>query len=241
MDEREMTQVMAAATLPEFRPFESIARLKRSCVVTEKIDGTNAQIWISDDLSIVAAGSRTRWITPSDDNYGFARWVQENAENLRALGPGRHYGEWWGAGIQRRYGLSEKRFSLFNVGRWSNNPYPACCSLVPVLHEGEFSTDAVDNALERLKSGGSVAAPDFMDPEGVVVYMPQSRTLYKVTLGGDGHKSARLPKSISGDIEAGIIDAPFADPSASLDGAAGSGRVERGDGTMPWRMKLVSP
>ena len=30
-------------TLPEFKPFEKIARLNRECVITEKIDGTNAQ------------------------------------------------------------------------------------------------------------------------------------------------------------------------------------------------------
>lgn len=29
-----------------FKPFQKIARLKRSCIVTEKIDGTNVQICI---------------------------------------------------------------------------------------------------------------------------------------------------------------------------------------------------
>jgi hypothetical protein len=87
-------------------------------IVTEKLDGTNAQVHITDDGRIFA-GSRNRWITPDADNFGFARWVAEHEEELRALGPGSHYGEWWGSGIQRRYGLDEKRFSLFNVGRWT--------------------------------------------------------------------------------------------------------------------------
>ncbi len=61
-------------------------------------------------------GSRTRWITAQDDNHGFARWVEGNKQELLKLGAGRHFGEWWGSGIQRGYGLQkgEKRFSLFN-------------------------------------------------------------------------------------------------------------------------------
>ena len=57
---------------PEFIPFPKIARLSRLAIVTEKIDGTNAQVTITEDGDIFA-GSRSRWITPEDDNYGFAR------------------------------------------------------------------------------------------------------------------------------------------------------------------------
>src|SRR5687768_16084610 len=98
----------------EFRPFGKIARLNRDVVVTEKIDGANALVAVGED-GTVRAGSRTRWIAPGDDNFAFAAWVDKNIDALRGLGPGFHYGEWWGAGIQRRYGLTEKRFSLFNV------------------------------------------------------------------------------------------------------------------------------
>jgi hypothetical protein len=177
-----------------FEAFEKIPRLKRGCVITEKIDGTNAQVYFADDGSMYV-GSRNRWITPSDDNFGFARWCADNESELRKLGPGRHFGEWWGAGIQRRYGMPDKRFSLFNTGRWANvvgtDAFPTCVSLVPVLYSGDFSTGAVDAALERLRVGGSVAAPGFMQPEGVVVFHVQSRSLYKVTLGDDGHKEGR--------------------------------------------------
>jgi hypothetical protein len=79
--------------------------------------------------------SRSRWITPDDDNFGFAAWVEANRDELLTLGPGRHFGEWWGSGIQRGYGLpkGEKRFSLFNVSRWGESR-PACCHVVPVLY-----------------------------------------------------------------------------------------------------------
>lgn len=43
----------------------------------------------------------------------------------------------------------------------------------------------IDAALERLRSQGSVAAPGFMNPEGVVVFHAASRSLYKVTLERD--------------------------------------------------------
>jgi hypothetical protein len=175
--------------LPLFEGFPSISRLTRSCVITEKLDGTNAQVRVLEDGRVIA-GSRTRWITPGADNFGFAAWVKEHEDELRTgLGVGAHFGEWWGAGIQRRYGMTEKRFSLFNAGRWSSER-PACCSVVPVLFAGIFTSTVVDECLARLEAGGSLAAPGFMDPEGVVVYVAASKTLFKKTLKGDGHKGA---------------------------------------------------
>lgn len=105
--------------MTDFKPFPKIARLSREAIITEKLDGTNAQVFIGEDGEMLF-GSRSRWITPEDDNFGFARWATGNREDLLKLGPGQHFGEWWGAGIQRRYGLTEKRFSLFNVSRWSD-------------------------------------------------------------------------------------------------------------------------
>lgn len=181
---------MSAAEIPPFEPFESIARLSRNCVISEKIDGTNAQVCVLEDGRVLA-GSRTRWITPEADNHGFARWVADHEDELRTgLGVGKHYGEWWGSGIQRRYGLNEKRFSLFNAGRWTDDVRPACCHVVPVLFEGIFTTDAVDGALANLAANGSKAAPGFMDPEGVVIYVAAARKLFKKTLKGDEHKGA---------------------------------------------------
>lgn len=195
--------------MSEFVEFPKIARLCRSTVVTEKIDGTNAQVyivalegfaepspfclWQRDGLAIFA-GSRSRWVTPGkDDNFGWAAWVRDHAEELAALGEGRHYGEWWGSGIQRGYGLrdGEKRFSLFNVGRWRETPPPACCSIVPVLHEGDFDMAAIDSSLAMLAQHGSRAAPGFIKPEGVVVYHAASRTLFKRTIEKDSEPKGK--------------------------------------------------
>jgi hypothetical protein len=173
---------------PEFQPFPKLSRLSRTITVTEKIDGTNAQVVVTPEGEVFAA-SRTRYITPEDDNAGFARWVKEHEEELRQLGPGQHFGEWWGQGIQRRYDLHEKRFSLFNTDRWGAAiDRPPCCHVVPVLYCGAFDTGEIDRQLGGLKWSGSVAAPGFMQPEGIVVFHHASRQCFKKTLGGDGHK-----------------------------------------------------
>lgn len=171
-----------------FRPFPKVPRLLRDVTITEKIDGTNASVRVYPD-GTVRAGSRTRWITPEDDNFGFAAWVRDHAEELRGLGEGHHFGEWWGRGIQRGYGLNERRFSLFNVSRWNaDTPPPACCHIVPVLYK-DLPFDALHGALECLfPSGSSYAAPGFSRPEGVMVYHSAARQYFKYTFDGDGHK-----------------------------------------------------
>lgn len=167
----------------EFTQFPKIPRLYRDCIITEKIDGTNASIYISEDSQTIQAGSRTRWITPEDDNFGFAAWVAAHREELSQLGPGHHFGEWWGGKIQRGYGMKEKQFSLFHTHGIAHKP--DCVSVVPTLYTGPFSTEAVEVALQNLRTHGSYAAP-FMNPEGVVVFHLASRHVYKVTLDNDG-------------------------------------------------------
>lgn len=171
-------------TAMEFTEFPKIARLTRQCIVTEKIDGTNAQVYVTEDGRVLA-GSRNRYVTPDADNYGFAAWVKAHEDELRqGLGVGRHYGEWWGSGIQRGYGLEkgEKRFSLFNTSRWNAETKPACCHVVPVLFEGEFSTEKIDEVLSDLRDLGSAASLGFMRPEGVVIYHTAARLYFKKTL-----------------------------------------------------------
>lgn len=193
-----------------FEAWPKTPRLFRDMVITEKIDGTNAAVVVEetedgngDPAYIVGAQSRNRLITPDADNYGFAAWVWENRDALAAiLGPGRHFGEWWGSGIQRGYGLTngEKRFSLFNVHRYekafsayyesNGNVWPELITsgrlgVVPTLHVGPFSTNAVRRQLDHLDQTGSAAAPGFMRPEGVVVYHTAARQVFKALLEND--------------------------------------------------------
>lgn len=194
----------------EFVEFPKIARLRRECIITEKIDGTNASICITED-GLFLTGSRSRWITPSDDNYGFSAWAHRNIAELMTLGPGTHFGEWWGSGCQRGYGLTkgEKRWSLFNVARWClhdaepqriptadpriekfQQALPACCHLVPVLYRGMFDTAKVDEAIADLRTNGSKAAPGFMKPEGVICFHVAGNFGLKTTLEKDAERKS---------------------------------------------------
>lgn len=188
----------------EFQEFPKMARLSREVIVSEKIDGTNAAVVIADAepssgaLATVGAfdlfaQSRTSFITPNNDNAGFARWVVEHAEKLVGLGAGRHFGEWFGSGIQRTYGLTEKRFALFNVSRWDDpEGRPACCHVVPTLWRGNFSDLDVNFVLGELENLGSRAVPGFMKPEGIVVFHVAAGIGFKKTLEKD-----EMPKSIA--------------------------------------------
>jgi len=196
--------------MSDFLEFPKMARLSREIIVTEKLDGTNAQVLITEDGQIMA-GSRTRWITPQDDNFGFAAWVQANKNELLKLGVGRHFGEWWGMGIQRKYGMTERKFSLFNVQRWAKHGtepkqiptgdpriikmqdvLPSCCDLVPVLFRGDFDTNKINECLDNLREFGSYASEGFMKPEGVVVFHTAGNVGFKKTLEKD-----ELPKSVA--------------------------------------------
>lgn len=176
----------AFANLDQFEQFPKIARLSREIVITEKIDGTNAQIAIGEDSSF-RVGSRTRWLENGEDNAGFAFWATRNKDELIAkLGPGRHFGEWWGKGIQRGYNQTEKRFSLFNVHRWGGvETRPACCGVVPEIWRGPFDTNKINEAMARLQSLGSFAAPGFMKPEGIMIFHTQGNVMFKKTFEAD--------------------------------------------------------
>lgn len=178
-----------------FKAWPKIPRLENEVYhITEKIDGTNGSIIIKSlgDSNVdtdtiyfsptgygVWAQSRTRLITPEDDNFGFAKWVKANAEQLIAdLGVGYHYGEWWGQGINRGYGLDHKRFSLFNPTKHSS-----VCYNVPMLSSvgAEDLLYAIQCEIEQLKLG-SYASPGYMRPEGLVVYAEKAKTYWKVII-----------------------------------------------------------
>lgn len=192
----------------EFKDFQKIARYSREVIVTEKIDGTNAQIFIankdslpasdyndpiiaSKDNLIMCAGSRNRFISIEHDNYGFAKWVNENADELFHLGPGRHFGEWWGSGIQRKYDQTEKHWSLFNVHKYLDNydnekpTCPKCCRVVPILWRGNFDDFNAREIMDKLQFDGSSAAPFYMKPEGIVIFHSASGSLFKKTFEND--------------------------------------------------------
>jgi len=183
----------------KFEEFAKISRLKRDCTITEKIDGTNAQLLFDADGNMLT-GSRKREIFPEGtegkpkgcDNYGFSRWARDNRDELFAfLGEGRHFGELCGGSIQRGYGTTKRHFMLFNTSRFNSCDIPpslieAGLGVVPVLFLGVFTTDAVDATMNALQVNGSHFMPGFMNPEGVVIYHHALRSYFKVTYEHDG-------------------------------------------------------
>jgi hypothetical protein len=163
--------------MTEFIPFPKIQRYETAeLTITEKIDGTNGCLVFTEDGNGWVQ-SRNRIITPgkTTDNAGFAGWVESCADELfDFFGPGRHYGEWWGQGIQRGYDMSSKVFSPFNTHRFPENctDFPDGVQATPVLTTGSLSVigEAVDEAMNFLATEGSVSAPGFRSPEGVMVY-----------------------------------------------------------------------
>ena len=156
----------------------------------------NPHVEEKDNLYLFAA-SRNRWLNvgKQNDNHAFAYWVKEHGAELVMLGEGRHFGEFYGKGIQRGYGLEEKRWALFNVGKWQNKNLPlvdekqkyppSCCEVVPILYEGVFCTEQINEILTHLEVQGSVAVPGFMKPEGICIYHTAAGQYFKKTIEND--------------------------------------------------------
>ncbi len=202
----------------EFQAWPKIPRLtNEEMTITEKIDGTNACVIIlpysvdheemiqqghakcfHDDESALmftfATQSRKRFIWPGKDtdNAGFAAWAWERATFLiDTLSYGKHYGEWYGRGIQRSYGLMEKRFALFNPWRYTDVDLDIeGLEVVPTLYTGNVHATAIQDTLFALREFGSVAVPG-QKAEGVIVQHKLSGSTYKAFVDDDG-----IPKSL---------------------------------------------
>lgn len=169
-----------------------------------KLDYTDYVVEVEGEPFVIGAQSRNRALPMKargmddlmwrkQDNAGFAAWVRENAEALvTVLGEGYHYGEWYGKGIQRGYGLSDRRFALFNSHRWGfladpdSAPNIPGLVVVPTVYVGQFDTEVVRDLFNELMEAGSQAVPGFMQPEGLIIY--HMGNLYKMTDNGDKPK-----------------------------------------------------
>lgn len=173
----------------KFESFPDIKKLGTAALfITQKIHGSNAQVYIFQtpegglDLMV---GSRSRWIAPGNDNYGFAEMVYANKQEfIDKLGPGRHYGEWAGPGINSGEGLSTKTFVLFDHWKYPpERPLPPNTVIVPILYAGAFDLGKVQECMDDLKTNGSKLVSGYNRPEGVVVNMKGQR--YKVVFADE--------------------------------------------------------
>jgi hypothetical protein len=203
-------------------------------IITEKIDGTNAQLNIAstpyedffegglwsiageqdgwqylhhpqagyvitdtDQNMMIRIGSRNRWINPDaiagkgSDNFGFAHWAWTNITELSKLGVGRHYGEWYGRGVQKCYpSVTTKAWALFehqrHIGAYiamkegHETAFPSVCELVPLLFKGGYDTNIIELTMASLQETGSLLCNGDA-AEGVVVDIPHTDFKQKLT------------------------------------------------------------
>lgn len=177
---------------PDFESFPDIKKLGSAALfITQKIHGSNAQVYVfqqEDGTLDLACGSRSHWIVPGKDNFGFAEMVYANKQEfIDKLGPGRHYGEWAGPGINSGEGLTKKTFVLFDHWRYpAERPLPPNTVIVPVLYSGAFDMAKVEEAMDDLRTNGSRLVMGFTRPEGVVVRIKGER--YKVVFQAEEAK-----------------------------------------------------
>jgi hypothetical protein len=171
----------------EFKEWPKIPRGSGETItITEKIDGTNACIIVEINAEgvpeVIGVQSRSRLITPEDDNYGFAGWVERNKEDLALkLGEGYHYGEWAGNGIQKNpHNIEGKKLFLFNSNRWQDGRQerPIGVECVPVLYEGAFTKDTINAAMNTLWEHAKQTG---YHPEGIVVWYHKTKRYEKYT------------------------------------------------------------
>lgn len=174
LDELESVASLKHPELDDFMDYPKIPSYKNlEMRVTQKMCGTNGQIYIFERLSDrfldLKCGNRTRWITPENDNYGFAKFVYAHKDSfIELLGKGRHFGEWTGPKINSGEGLSQRMFLLF-ASYYQTLTLPPSTSCVPELYRGEISLVTINKIMKNLKENGSYFVPNFMRPEGIVV------------------------------------------------------------------------
>lgn len=177
--------------MSEWTGFPKIARLNRDCVVTEKVDGTNAAILIQSGRLRVY--SKSEELTGSIDSYGFYAWVMERKRAiLDTFEDGLLRGEFAGPGINRnRHQLTSKTFYCFAAEprvREGVTGLPDGFNVVPVLYEGPFDTAAINREVDRLRINGSLVGGT---PEGVVVFHLAGSVGFKVTCLNDNTPKSR--------------------------------------------------
>lgn len=206
-------------TMGQFKGWGSTPRWHKGLTITEKINGTNAAIVIYNGQ--VKAQSRKRMITPDDDNFGFAKWVYDNAGALTdTLGYGYHYGEWFGPGIQKNpLGVESKRFALFHATKYTeDNGYELNkvdgLETVPLLFHGQADLFTVAHTVENLATFGTrvegAATQEIVEvfagedgsytvkakAEGVIVWHKETKQNYKILLEDDAFHKWEVAKNV---------------------------------------------
>jgi len=195
--------------MSEYPKYPSIERFENIySIISEKVDGTNGLIEIEydDGLLAVRFGSRNRWLTLSSDNAGFMNFFAMFAKKIAIVpdilrakavneldnrnkvcsNPIRIYGEWYGKGIQRGYGLDTKYFMPFHTILAEALIEANVPNIMPphIMYTGKFDKQIADDMMNLLRTHGSGVTPGYFNPEGIVVYFPTYQFCLKDTFEG---------------------------------------------------------
>lgn len=170
--------------MPEFKAYKKTSRLENvTCRITEKLDGTNALIYIDHDTNTILAGSRSRWLmanSKTKDNFGFGAWVEANRDELLKLPNGYHYGEWVGKGIQRGYNMSDRQLYLFNQD-YLEAFQCKCVKFVPFIkmYSLSYLQTIIDQLQEQFIKTGSILDSN-TKAEGLIIELSQGVSTTKL-------------------------------------------------------------
>lgn len=206
--------------------YHNVEPRKRVYVGTVKLHGSNAGITIEGGE--ISYRSRSRFITPEDDNHGFARHMAAHYDEVLAfmlpLADATVFGEWCGTGIQANVGISaeQKMFVIFaaNVGgEWvdprqlGNAPaarifniydFPTWSMAIDFAHPEEAQNDliALTEEVERQCPVAKAFGHDGIG-EGIVWTPAEgemgSRYWFKVK--GEKHSSSKVKVLAAVDVE----------------------------------------
>jgi hypothetical protein len=165
------------------------------------------RVWVQD---------RHRIVTPDQhDLQGVAAWARAHAAELaETLGPGIHFGEWWGYKVCRGYGLpaGDRRFSLFNTARWRfiDGTQVPSLYIVPILWEGPLGDNwgTVMEQVQKLEVEGSAAVPGYRFPEGVMLYHAGADTMMKHHFASTSGRKRR-PTRAQTEADSGLLRAAY--------------------------------
>lgn len=182
-----------------------------------KLHGTNAGIRIVSQR--LFPQSRSRVLTPKEDNYGFAAWVLQHRDYFAELPNGTLYGEWFGQGIQSKVAASRvkgKHFAPFQFrfpnGTCVNEPQilmpllemPLTCHPLPWLGDA-FVVDFRNPDLAKAEA--LMAQVEAVDPfirdtfgieglgEGIVCYPTNGMFDLMFKVKGKEHRVQRHEKT----------------------------------------------
>jgi hypothetical protein len=232
-----MTEFKKFPSIEQFR--HTVRAVKKHCEYNElklptiefkgtvKLHGTNAAIGYDPVANEVFVQSRKNIITPENDNYGFAAFVEERKSKISkdmwlAFGNGTEtehvFGEFCGGNIQGGVGVSglEKMFVIFDAD-------PFVTQSMCIRHENihsindfttfkceidfnnpEFSIEKLQKITEQVEAECPVAKHFGVDNgvgEGVVWNAEFEGMHLSFKVKGEKHSSSKVKKLASVDVE----------------------------------------